>query len=209
MSFEAKDGSVDIRFPQKGARVVDEIAGGKIIGAVDHHIIVAEKIECIVGTQGKFVGHHVHVGIEFGNRATGRLHLGLPDGSLAVNDLALEIRFVHPVEVNDTQPTDSGGGEVGKKGRAQSACSDGQNPGGLEFALTLHRHLGHDQVPGIAAHFRRTQVLLGSRVGDSRDQGHLKNVSKKREGVELGCVMGIRRGRGLDLGHLLRTINAL
>jgi hypothetical protein len=93
------------------------------------------------------------MGIKFGNGASGRFYLGLTNGGLAVNDLALEIGFVDAIEINDAEATDSSGGEIGEKGGTESACADGENTGGLELALTFHRDLGHDEVAGVAPHF--------------------------------------------------------
>ena len=71
LAFETEDRSVDIRFTQKGAGIVDEVACGKIIGAIDHDVVVAEKIEGVVGTESDFVGDDFDVGIKFGNSAAG------------------------------------------------------------------------------------------------------------------------------------------
>jgi hypothetical protein len=110
LALEAEDGSVHIGFAQKNACVVHEIAGRKVVSTVHHHIVVSEKFECVVGTQGDFVGYYVHVGIEFGNGAPGRFNLGLTDGGLTVDNLTLEVGFVHPVEINDSKSTYPCGG---------------------------------------------------------------------------------------------------
>ena len=67
--------------------------------------------------------------------------------------MALEIRFVDAIEIDDAKATDSSRGEIGEKRRAKSACADGENTRGLELALTFHRDLGHDEVAGVAPHF--------------------------------------------------------
>ena len=71
LTFETEDRSVDIRFTQKGAGIVDKVASGKIIGAIDNDVVVAEKIESVVGTECDFVGDDFDVGIKFGNGAAG------------------------------------------------------------------------------------------------------------------------------------------
>ena len=109
----------------------------------------------------------LNVGVDLENGPFGGFHLGMTDGGLPVDDLALEVGFVNTVEVHDPEPSHPGGGQVSEERGAESPGADGQNPGGLEFALTLHGHLRHDQVPGVAAHFGRTEVQRGRGFLDS------------------------------------------
>jgi hypothetical protein len=71
LAFETEDRSVDIRFTQKGAGIVDKVASGKIIGAIDHDVVVAEKIESVIRTESDFVGDDFDVRIKFRNSAAG------------------------------------------------------------------------------------------------------------------------------------------
>ena len=98
------------------------------------------------------MGYYIHVGIEFGDGAAGRFDLGLTDGGLTVDNLTLKVRFVHPIEINDSQSTHSCGGEIGEKGRTKATCPDSQNSGSLELALTFDSDLGHDEMAGISTH---------------------------------------------------------
>ena len=56
------------------------------------------------------MGYYIHVGIEFGDGASGRFDLGLTDGGLTVDNLTLKVGFVHSIEINDSQSTYSCGG---------------------------------------------------------------------------------------------------
>ena len=172
LALKAEDGAVDVRFAQEGTSVVDQITGGEIVCAVDDDVVGAKELQRIVRAEGDLVRLHLDVGIDFKDCPLGRLHLGVADGGLAVNDLALEVGFVHPVKIHNAQATHPRGGQVSEERRAQPAGTDGQHPGGLELALPLHRNLGHDQVPGITAHFRRAEVQGGRGFLDAGDQGH-------------------------------------
>jgi hypothetical protein len=44
-----------------------------------------------------------------------------------VDDLALQVRLVHDVEVHDAEGADTGGGQVEQRGRAQAAGTDDQD----------------------------------------------------------------------------------
>ena len=98
------------------------------------------------------MGYYIHVGIEFGDGAAGRFDLGLTDGGLTVDNLTLKVRFVHSIKIHDSQSTYSCSGEIGEKGRTKATCSNGQNSGCLELALTFDSDLRHDEMAGIPTH---------------------------------------------------------
>jgi hypothetical protein len=66
-----------------------------------------------------------------------------------VNDLALQIRFFHHVEIDDANPSYTGRREVHSHGRAESARSDHQHARGFQSSLSLHADLRHDQVTAV------------------------------------------------------------
>ena len=45
LAFEAEDAAVDVRLPQQHAGVVDEVARGEVVGAVEDDVVVAEDVE--------------------------------------------------------------------------------------------------------------------------------------------------------------------
>ena len=73
--------------------------------------------------------------------------LGPADVGGDVDDLALEVRDVDDVEVDEPDGPDPGGGQVERERRAEAAGADAEHLRGLEPLLPVHRHLGHDQVP--------------------------------------------------------------
>ena len=81
-----------------------------------------------------------------------------------MNDLALQIRFVHGVELDDAQGSDAGGGQVEQRRAAQTAGTDHQHTGVLQPFLTVHPDVGNDQVTAV------TPYLLDGQFGGRFDQ---------------------------------------
>ena len=138
------------------------------------------------------MGDNLHVGIEFGNCATGGFHFGLTDRGLTVNNLALEIGFIHAIEIDDAEATYSSSSEIGEKRRAEAACADGENAGGLELSLTFDCDFGHDEMAGVAPHFWGAEFLGTGCLGNARNQRHRTTLVKKGFWVEYACVIGRR-----------------
>ena len=43
LAFEAVDGAVDVGFLQAYGYVITEVAGGKIIGSIEHDVVLADE----------------------------------------------------------------------------------------------------------------------------------------------------------------------
>src|SRR6185369_5918480 len=82
-----------------------------------------------------------------------RGQLRAPDVRRAVDDLALQIAEVDHVVVDETDGAHTGGGEIHRGRRTQSAGADEQNLAGLEAALPVEAHFRHDQMPAVALDF--------------------------------------------------------
>ena len=98
-------------------RVVQEVAGLERVGPVDDHVVAVDDPLDVLGDEHLLVGHDVHVGVEGGDRLARRLDLPLADPLVRVEDLALEVRQVDDVEVDDPDRADAGGREI-ERGRA-------------------------------------------------------------------------------------------
>src|ERR1700730_3029361 len=95
------------------------------------------------------MAYDLDVRIDLRDRLSSGSQLGASDILGAMNHLALEIREVHNVKINDAQSADACRGEIKREGRAQSAGPDTEYLGSLQPELTLHADLRHDQVPAI------------------------------------------------------------
>ena len=100
-------------------------------------------------------------GLASDDRLPGRLGLGLPDVGLAVDDLALQVRLVDVVELDDAERADPGRGQVEQRRAAEAAGADHQHLGVLQPLLPVHPDVGDDQVPGVAADLVDGQLGAG------------------------------------------------
>ena len=82
-------------------RVVHEEAGGEVVGAVDDDVVAREDVHDVVGAEAHVVGDDVHVGVEQRERLLGRVDLAVADAVDVVEDLALQVRLVDDVHVDD------------------------------------------------------------------------------------------------------------
>ena len=85
-----------------------------------------------------------------------------------MDDLALEIRLVDDVGVDDPERPDSGCGEVERCGRSEAAGADEKHARVEQALLSLLAYLRDEQVPAVA------RALLGGE--DARDR-HVEAVS--------------------------------
>ena len=82
-----------------------------------------------------------------------RLRLELADAVGGVGDLALQVRQLQPVVVDDADGANAGGGEIQRERRAKPAGADHQHAGGLQLCLADAAHVLQQDVPGVAADF--------------------------------------------------------
>ena len=70
-----------------------------------------------------------------------------------MNNLALQVGVVHDIEIDETESAYAGGGEIERHRRAQASGADAEHARGFQLLLTLHAHLGHDEMAGVAQDF--------------------------------------------------------
>src|SRR5215204_5095210 len=184
LPLEAEDRAVDVGLARQHARVVDEIARRKIVRPVHDHVVFAEQSERVLARQARLVRLDLHVRVDVVEAVARRLDLRPPDVLCAVDDLALEVRGVHHVEVHDAERADAGRRQIHPRRRAQAPRPDHQHARGFELALTLDADLGHDEVTTVTRYLvvrergerrrsgRRARLALGRRAArDGRDDG--------------------------------------
>src|SRR5438128_183475 len=89
LSFKTKDRAVNIWFAGEHAGVVYQVARGKIVRAVDDHVIVDEQPQRVLAGQTGLVSFDLDVRIDVLETILRRSDLGAPDVLGAVNDLSL------------------------------------------------------------------------------------------------------------------------
>ncbi len=128
LALEAVDRAVHDRDPVPDRRVVDEVARREVVGAVDDDVpAVGEDPVDVLGGEPLLVGDHLDVRVQRLDRPLGRLDLRPAERVGRVDDLALEVRRVDDVVVDDAEAADARGGEVERRGRAEAAGADQQH----------------------------------------------------------------------------------
>src|SRR5690606_32787293 len=85
-----------------------------------------------------------------GHRPPGALDLGLPEARRLVHDLALKVRKLDDVVIDNAQCPDPGRREIEQQRRAEPARPDHQHPARQQLLLSLLADLVEDDVPGVA-----------------------------------------------------------
>ena len=158
LALEAVDRAVDDRDPVPHRRVVDEVSGREVVGAVDDHVpAVGEDPLDVLRVEPLLERHDVHVRVERLDRALRGRDLRLAEPLGRVDDLALEVRVVDDVGVDDPERPDARGGEVERGRRAEPARADQQDARVEQLLLPLLADLGDQQVARVALALRRRE----------------------------------------------------
>ena len=125
----------------------------------------AEDVEHVVAVQPRLVQPDVDQRVDLLDRVARALGLGPADVGLPVDDLALQVRLVDRVELDDAERADAGRGQVHEHRRAETAGADGEHLGVLQPLLPVHADVRDDQVAAVPAD------LLDGEVGGGLHQG--------------------------------------
>ncbi len=68
LTLEAEDRAVHDGDALQQRRVVEQVPGGEVVGAVDHDVVAVDDVEDVVGAEAHVVGDDVDVGVERGER---------------------------------------------------------------------------------------------------------------------------------------------
>src|SRR5207244_12649336 len=110
--------AVNIWFAGEHAGVVYQVARGKIVRAVDDHVIVDEQPQRVLAGQTGLVSFDLDVRIDVLETILRRSDLGAPDVLGAVNELSMQVRCVDHIEINQTEPANTGRREIHSQRRA-------------------------------------------------------------------------------------------
>ena len=172
-----------MRYADQGAGVVDEVAGGEVVGAVHHEVVAAKELKGVARVEAKLVLDHLDVRVDRAHALGRRPDLGPADVGLAVDDLALEVGLLDDVGVHHPQGADARGREVEEGRGPQPPGSHDQDAGVGEAPLPLAAHLRQQQVARVALDLRGGQ--LGPDV-DERWSCHAATIP--RTGCEAAGV---------------------
>ncbi len=181
-----------MREAEPGAGVADEVAGGQVVGPVEHDVVVGEDVEGGDRREAGPVLDHLDVRVERADGVGGRRRLGPADIGVAVDHLALEVRRVDDVVVDDPEGPDARGGEVEQRRGAQPAGPDDEDPGGTQPPLPVPAHLRQEEVPRVAG------PLRGGQLGTRREEGrhtHAGTIQAGRHAAPSILTRGDTSGR--------------
>ena len=102
------------------------------------------------GVEPDLVLLHLHVRVDLVDRDLGRVDLGHSDAVVRVRHLALEVRQVDHVVVDEPERAHARGREVEGGGRAEAARPEQQHLRVEQLQLALEPDLGHEQVARVA-----------------------------------------------------------
>jgi len=135
---------------QDHAGVVEGVARGEVVAPVHDHVVVRDQVEHVLGREARAVLHDVHVRVERSERLARRLGLEHAEARGIVQDLALQVRGVDRVLVDDAERADTGRGQVERGGRAEPSGPDQEHFAVEQRELTLLANLGDEQVAAVA-----------------------------------------------------------
>ena len=166
LALEPEDRAPHVRLAQQHGGVVDQVAGGEVVGAVQDQVVVPEDVEHVRRVEPHLVQPDLDERVGLLDGVARGLGLGTAHVGLAVDDLALEVRRVDDVELHDPQGAHTGGGKVEQGRAAEAACPDHEHLRVLEPLLPRHPDIGDDQVAAVALHLILGQ--LGGRLHERR-----------------------------------------
>uniref|UniRef100_A0A6I8N4N3 Dolichol-phosphate mannosyltransferase subunit 1 n=2 Tax=Ornithorhynchus anatinus TaxID=9258 RepID=A0A6I8N4N3_ORNAN len=143
------------------AGVADQVAGGRVVGAVGHQVVAPHQVRRRGGGERPRVGHHLHGRVEAAQRGGGRVDLGLPGPGLAVQDLAGQVARLHHGGVQQAQPPHARRRQVLGQRAAQPAAAHHQHGRAGQAQLPADAQLRQDQLPAVAQDLRRRQGAAG------------------------------------------------
>ena len=135
---------------QRHARRVDRQPGGEIVAAVEDQVVAGEQAFGIAGVEPLRDRGYGDVRIERLCECRGGRGLGLAGLVFAENQLAVEVRQLDRVVVDDRQPPDAGAGERRQRRAADRARADQRDARRLQFALPRPADLRQDDLPRVA-----------------------------------------------------------
>ena len=152
LAVEAEDRAVDVRLLQKNTDVIAQVACGEIVRAVDHDVIGFDDLAGVLGLEEGVVQVDLHIRVDFFDAVAGAVEFLAAYILRSMQNLALEVRVVHDIEIHKPERADACGSQIKGDRRAKSAGADAKNLRRFEAFLALHGDLGHDEMPRVACH---------------------------------------------------------
>ena len=166
LALEAEDRAVHDGDAVPDRCIVQEIARREVVGAVDDHVpALAEDPVDVLRREALLEDLDGDVRVQRLDRPLGRVGLRLAETVGRVDDLALKVRLVDRVVVDDPERADAGGCEVERGRRAEPARADQEDARLEKLELPLLADLGDQEMAAVAAALRSRRASPGPRTG--------------------------------------------
>ena len=126
LPLESDDGCGDQRFAFEHAGIVDQVAGRKVVGAVGNDIVSGNDLAGVVAGQRAGVLSDLDVRVEVAKPRCAAGEFGLPYLAVAEQHLAMQVRRVDLIELDEPQAADAGRRKVHCQWRAEPAEANQQ-----------------------------------------------------------------------------------
>jgi len=138
---------------------IDGVAGGEIVGAVQHHVGVADQF-CEPGCIGFFTeGVDLDMGVELFQCESGRIDLVHAYALFGMQNLALQIGQIDLVMIHQGDAANTCRGQIKRSGGAKSAGTDDQRSGSEQPALPFYAYLVEQDMARIAQQLLVIQII--------------------------------------------------
>src|SRR2546422_1366632 len=186
LTFKPENRPVDVRFVQEDGRIIHEVPCREVVRPIDDHVVVAQDVQRVVGRQSGLVGLHVDVRIDLRDPFFRDLDLLAPDVLRPIEHLALEIRLVDHVEVDDPEAADAGRAQILRERDPEAPRANDQGGRLFELQLPCHPDLREDQVPRVPLDFRGREDVLPLRdEAVHQGEGTARDARDNRDRVAL------------------------
>lgn len=163
LPFKAQDAAENKRNAQKYGGIVGQELRSEVIRGFDDEIVAAQIAGRVRRIQAIVDGLDFDVRVELDEMPRGSEGLGLADVGGVVEDLALEIREIQPIAVNEADVPDTGRGQIQQCRRPEAPGTDDEDPGRLKAFLAGAADLFKKDVPRVAAEFfpeKQTRLVM-------------------------------------------------
>lgn len=129
---------------------IHRLAGGEIVGAVQHQIHRCHGGSQRVGIQALRIPLHLQLRIDRQQAAGRRVDLALTDAGRVMHDLPLQVGDIHRIEIRQVQLAHPSCRQVQRHWRTQTAQPDDQCTAAFQAQLPLDIHLRQQDLPAVA-----------------------------------------------------------
>ena len=158
LTIEAENRAVNVWFARPNTNVVRQITRRKIIRPVHHDVVIAYDRHRVLAAKSVWVQNYFNVRVRVVQAVARRFQLWSADIFCSMQNLALQIRKIDFIVINQTDCSDTRRGQIERGRRTEPTRTDAQNARRFQPTLSGERDFRHDEMPRIALNFFGTQI---------------------------------------------------